>query len=239
MKRFLEIDVLRGIAICMVVIFHFIFSLHFFGVYEGLVLNGWCLIFGRIAATLFVMLAGSSLYLSITRTELRCGAKFAKYLFRGLMIFCLGLVITLVTWIYPHEGVIVFGVLHLIGVSVILVWFFRKYFLLNGILGALILAFGFFARMNPTTDVRLFLLGFPPEGFYTLDYFPLAPWFGVFLIGMFFARGLYPNYRRRFEWLEVRGKIAQVFGILGQNTLLIYFVHLPIILLGLKLFGVI
>lgn len=239
MKRFLEIDALRGIALCMMIVYHVIFNLHFFGVYDESTPSGWWLIFGRISSVLFVLLAGVSLQLSMERAKLQSKIRFGKYLSRGAMIFALGMIITLITWIYPHDGVIVFGVLHLIGISIILGWFFRKYFLLNGILGAFILTFGFFARQMPTDDPALFLFGFPLKGFYTLDYFPLAPWFGIFLIGMFFAKGLYEGHKRRFEQIKMDGQIARFFGVIGQNTLLIYFVHEPIILLGLTLLGVI
>ncbi|MFH0927216.1 MAG: heparan-alpha-glucosaminide N-acetyltransferase [Candidatus Micrarchaeota archaeon] len=239
MKRFLEVDALRGIAIIMVVAYHAVFDLHFFGVLPGLLPTGEWLIFGHIAAVLFVLLAGFSLHLSMSRAKLHGKMKFSKYLPRGAQIFALGMLITLATWIYPHEGVVIFGVLHLIGAAIVLGYFFERFYLLNAIFGAAIVLFGLLAGEYTAANPALFFLGFPISGLFTLDYFPLAPWFGVFLIGMFLGKMLYPQYERRFDELQVRGVVARALGVFGRNTLLIYFVHQPIIILGLSLFGVV
>ena len=43
-----------------------------------------------------------------------------KFLSRGAGIFLLGLLVTAGTWLYLKEGFIVFGILHLIGISVMI-----------------------------------------------------------------------------------------------------------------------
>jgi len=237
MKRFLEIDALRGIALCMMVLYHLVFDLHFFSILPGRLPPFEWIAFGRISAFLFVFLAGLSLHLSISRAKLSGAPAFSKYFKRGARIFLLGLLITFATWIFPHEGFIIFGALHLIGIAIIIGYFLERFYLLNLILGALILILGLWSGAQATESPLLFLLGFPIAGLLTLDYFPLAPWFGVFLLGMFFGKALYPVCKRKCENLRVEGKIACFLGFLGQKTLIIYFLHQPIILLLLWLLG--
>lgn len=104
-KRFWEIDFLRGIAVIMMIISNFVFDLTFFGFSYPL-----------------------SLTLSYYRAKkLKLKKLFMKYFKRGMKIFSLGLLITLTTYLYLKEGFIIFGVLHFIGVSIILAYPFLKF----------------------------------------------------------------------------------------------------------------
>ena len=69
-RRFWEIDSLRGLAIVMMVIFHLIFDLYFFGIYSFNVHSGFLWWFARITAFIFIFLVGVSLSLSYSRTTL-------------------------------------------------------------------------------------------------------------------------------------------------------------------------
>ena len=120
-----------------------------------------------------------------------------KYLQRGLKIFGLGLIITLATWIWPGEGFIVFGALHCIGISIILAYPFLRFRYQNLLLGIILISIGIILK-NFTFDFYWLLwLGFTPSTFYTVDYFPLLPWLGVVLIGIFVGNIIYPNFKRR------------------------------------------
>ncbi len=69
-NRFWEIDFLRGIAIIMMVSYHFTFDLNFFGIDSINIYSGFLWIFPRIVASMFIFLVGLSLYLSYTRAEM-------------------------------------------------------------------------------------------------------------------------------------------------------------------------
>ena len=147
------------------------------------------------------------------------------------MIFCLGLLITLATWIYPHEGFIVFGILHCIGLSIILAYPFLQSRLSAFLLGMLCISIGIILRMTMTVDFPwLVWAGFVPTSFYTLDYFPLLPWFGVILIGIFLGNSLYQNNTRSFTLQDHSGFIiTRVLCFLGRHSLIIYLLHQLII----------
>jgi len=67
MARISEVDLLRGVAIVLMVVYHFFFNINFLGItHINLYDTGWIL-FQRIIGTLFVFLAGVSLTLSESR----------------------------------------------------------------------------------------------------------------------------------------------------------------------------
>lgn len=227
-NRFWEIDLLRGIAIVMMIIFHSLFYLNYFNIYKMSLYSGPILIYVYLVGTIFIMLVGVSLLLSYSRVEniLTKKALYLKYAKRGFTIFCLGLFITVVTWFFVGDGFVVFGVLHCIGLSIILAFPFLRFRYLNLILGVLLILFGIILR-NMVFDFNwLVWLGFIPSGFYTIDYFPLLPWFGVVLVGIFLGNGLYNNYKRVFILRDFSVlKPVRFFCFLGRYSLIIYFLH--------------
>ena len=59
-KRFWEIDALRGVAIIMMVIFHTVFDLNYFGSYGFDLYSGLWFYVARATATIFIFLVGVS-----------------------------------------------------------------------------------------------------------------------------------------------------------------------------------
>jgi len=232
-KRFWEIDLLRGIAVTMMIIFHFLYDLNYFNIYNLILYSGCLLIYVYLIGTFFFLLIGISLTLSFTKAKQSLTKKDLKikFLKRGLKIFGLGLLITIITWIYLKEGYVIFGVLHCIGLSIILSYPFIKYRYFNVLIGFILISIGLILK-NYTFDFQFLVwLGFKPTQFYTIDYFPLLPWFGVILIGIFLGNMLYAKHNRSFKLKDISGlKIIRFFSFLGQHALIIYFIHQPILL---------
>ena len=83
-------------------------------------------------------------------------------------------------------------------------------------------------------------LGFRPRNLYTVDYFPVLPWFGWFLIGSSIGKIAYPGGSRAFSWPELGGwRIVRGLSFLGRNTLKIYLTHQPLIIILLILGGLV
>ena len=226
--RFWEIDLLRGIAIVMMIFFHSLYYLNYFNIYNMSLYSGYFLIYVYLGGTIFILLVGVSLTLSYSRVENVLAKKdlYLKYVTRGFTIFCLGLLITVVTWFYVGEGFVVFGVLHCIGLSIILAYPFLRFRYPSLFLGIFLILVGVILK-NMLFDFNwLVWLGFIPSNFYTVDYFPLLPWFGVVLIGIFLGNSLYHNYKRIFSLRDVSGlKPVRFFCFLGRHSLIIYFLH--------------
>ena len=233
-------DAARGVAILMVVLYHFVYDLDNFGGYPVASTSGFWGAFADASAFAFVFLVGLSLSLSRNRASGGGSATFGKYLLvRGSKIFAYGMLITLVFWAMGI-GAVVFGILHLIGASIVLAYPFLRLKLPNLVLGLLIMAVGSYlvsaydAGVTGLSGVLLAPFGIEPEGLYMPDYRPLLPWFGVVLLGLFFGNVVYAKR-------EGTGSVgnARPLAFLGRHTLFIYLVHQPVLIATLWALGVI
>lgn len=232
-KRIWEVDCLRGLAVCMMLASNFCFDLYYF---YSLVHpeSGWLAWFARATAGLFVFLVGVSLTLSLVGIE-RVGRKLVR---RGLFIFGLGMVISLCTRIAVGENFVVFGILHLIGVGIILSYPFLSFKWLNLLCGILVVAIGVSISGMRVDFPWLLFFGVQYSGFASVDYTPLAPWFGLMLVGIFCGKVVYPQGRPRFAVPAVAGsRPFRWLRFLGQHSLLLYFVHQPVFWAGFWLAG--
>lgn len=238
-ERFWEIDLLRGLAILMMIAFHVLFDLDYFGAYNLNLRSGFWLYFARVTATIFLLLVGISLTLSFsraTKTQRTGKPLYRKYLKRGVKIFSWGLVITVTTWIFLREGFVLFGILHLIGISIILAYPVLKLRYWNLLIGISFMALGLYLKNVSVGYPWLLWLGLTPNSFYTVDYFPLLPWFGVVLIGVFIGNSFYANYSRNFTLRDLsRFAVIRGFCSLGRHSLLIYLIHQPLLITALYL----
>lgn len=227
-KRFWEIDALRGIAIISMIGYHIYFDTYFLNIFE---LDYYQAPF---IGAMFIFLVGVSLTLSYSRVEntLKSYQITLKFIKRGLFIFGLGLVITFFTWIFVPDAFIVFGVLHCIGISIIISYPFIRGKIINIVLGSILILIGVWLYTAFTWNFSWFFwLGFIPSRFYTLDYFPLLPWFGVVLIGISIGNILYPHGKALFSLPDLSQKrLVKLLSYLGRHSLIIYFIHQPIIL---------
>ncbi len=229
MERFYEIDGIRGMAIISMIALHVLLDLWYFGIVsfeKGLLWRGAMI----ATASAFLLIVGVSLTISHSRVRDRPGKQvFRKYLLRGAKIFSLGLLITLVTSFVMEDGVILFGVLHLIGVSVVLSYPLLRYRYANLFLGITVITAGLFVSGMRLDHPWLLWLGFPTSGIYMFDYFPLMPWFGVVLVGLFLGNTLYPGGKRSFTLKGTRGLPLKFSSWLGRNSLFLYLAHQPLI----------
>ncbi len=240
--RFPEIDILRGFAIILMVVYHLFFDLDYLGTFDFSLNSGILWIIGRAAAILFIFTAGVSLSLSYSKHIIKTGEKkaFRKFFKRGWRIFNLGILITFATWIIVPEATIVFGILHFLGVAIIIGYFFLNSKKRSVPIALLVIAIGFlFREVNTSTNWFLWL-GLHSSNFTTLDYFPIFPWFAVFLIGIIAGNRFYPEHRRSFSIPYKTNELLPKFiGWMGEKSLVIYLVHQPIIISALYILGLI
>ena len=121
-QRFWEIDVARGIAVILMITYHIIYDLNFFHIISVNLFEGFFLLFLYPIGATFLFLVGISLTLSYAKAEtvMTKRQRHWKFLERGVFIFGLGMLVTLGTWAYLGQGYVVFGVLHCIGLSILL-----------------------------------------------------------------------------------------------------------------------
>ena len=234
-QRFPEIDLARGTAVVMMVVFHIGFDLYFLGVTTVPATSAPWRLLALATAGLFLFVVGVSLSISAARARRHLSREefVLKYLRRGAGIFLLGIAITLVTWILLPGLFIRFGILHLIGLAVVMSPLYTRLSWKNLLLGSAIVALGPVVAGIRGSDWLLWL-GFHSPEFYSIDYTPVFPWLGVVLIGVFSGDLLYPGGRQRWQ-PAVPPSVRDTFGFLGRHSLAIYLVHQPIILGGIFL----
>ena len=240
MPRYIHLMTLS--AIVMMVIYHLVYDLALFGYYRENVSSGPWGAFARTTASLFILLVGVSMTLAYARAGDRANGwrVYQGYLVRGLKLIGWGMVITLVTWVYMGKPVIIFGILHLIGTATLLAFPFLPLRWANLILGAAFIGLGIYLNQLPVSHPWLLLLGLRPRALFQFDYFPLLPWFGVALLGVFIGKYGYPGGTRRFS-LSGLGERPAMRGLawLGRRALAIYLLHQPFFFVMFALAGLV
>lgn len=236
--RFWEIDFFRGLAVILMLGLHFLDDLYFFYGYQvGISLFIWH-IWQKITAITFILLVGISLTFKLAPADKKPSPKvfFRKLCRRGLVIFGWGIIITVVTKIVLQEGFIIFGVLHLIGISTIISYPFLNLKYWNLLLGIIWVCLGVYLNHLQLSFSWLLWAGFADKNFFSVDYFPVFPWFGVVLLGIFIGHILYRENQRKFPLKDLsRWRPVKWFCFLGKNSLLIYLLHQPLFVFMLYL----
>jgi len=226
-SRFWEIDLLRTNAIVVMIAYHTILLIDYFGIRQTTqYLYPWFYLWFTGGGGTFIFLAGVSITIAYSRSN-----KFSPFVRRGLQIFAMGLGITLVTWLIPGPDYVQFGVLHFFGLAFMLAPLFLRFRFINLILGIALMIVGFQLRHIYFDVPWLFWLGLKPQGFGSImDYMPLLPWFGLFLAGMFFGKILYPQGNRRFSIPDFNNRFVSALTLAGRHPLGIYLAQWPAII---------
>ncbi len=232
--RYPELDLLRALAVTGMIAYHLAYDLQaFYGWNLGVFSGGWAEL-QRGTAALFLLLVGISFRVSWERARSRGGRTYPKYLRRGLMIFGCGMLVSLATYLVDPRTFVRFGILHCIGTTVLLLPLTARWREANMALGVLALAAGTWTH-GLAPSWLLIPLGWAPPGFASVDWFPLAPWIGVPLIGS----GLgYLLYARKPAWrtrLPSFPRSATWILWPGQHALAVYLAHQPVLLALLAL----
>jgi uncharacterized membrane protein len=213
-RRIWEIDFLRAIAIILMVIFHIVYDLNEFLGIEADYLSGFWYWEGKTSALMFIFLAGISSGFSKNTVK------------RGIKILIFAMVITLVTYIFFREQYIRFGILHLLGTSMVLFPLLKK---MNNVLlfiSAVFIALTSISIKSTLVDTSLLLpFGVMYRGFVTLDYYPISPYLSVFILGILAYKMYYYKGQSIFKFHYKN----EYLSIISKNSLAIYLIHQPVL----------
>lgn len=222
--RIWELDFLRGLALIMMTYFHLIYDMNeLFGYsvnYEGNI-NG---LIGKLSALLFMTISGISVCLG--RSSFK----------RGLKVLAAALLVTLASYIFDNDYFIIFGILHFLGLCMLLSGFLKKlpwYVLITA--AAAIAVFGYTFPLDNFSNNYFIILGFRKPSFVSSDYYPLLPYMGIFMFGIVLGKTLYREKKSLLRPLPGH----KILSLAGRHTLPIYLVHQPVILLVLYLISLI
>lgn len=212
-----EIDVLRAVAIVLMVLFHLVYDLKEFGGFSFDYQSPFWFFIGKVSALLFIFI--SALSSGFSRSPVRRGVKVLFY----------GMCITVVTYLFMKDEYVRFGILHFLGVTMISSPLLVKLpsWTLWGLAGSSA-ALGFWFKEQVLETSLLLPLGLMYEGFGSMDYYPLFPYLAVTFLGILAYRHF---YARRTEPLFPFPLNSALTKWLSRNSLGIYLVHQPILVL--------
>lgn len=229
------LDALRGFLLLHMIAFHGMWNLvYLFGVRASWYAGTPKYLWQQFICWSFILLSGF------------CWSMSRSHLKRGLMVFGGGAVVSLVTCVLMPESRILFGILTCIGTCVLLLQLLEKFLCKIPSQAGAAVSFGIFALLRnvPAGSLgfeRLILcplpdflyrnhlttfLGFPHPQFFSTDYFPLLPWFFLFVTGFYLFR--ITTEKGWNEKLFARGQFP-LLNFLGRNSLLVYLLHQPVL----------
>jgi len=234
--RLWEIDALRGLAVVAMVIYHAMWDLMFTGLYAGDVTSGGWRLFARTTATTFFLLVGVSMTLLTARHPQ--GVPYRRWAQRGLKLLAWGMVISLITWPLFGRQFIAYGVLHFIGTALLLAPLLLRWRTWAVPLAVVLIGIGLVLVEYRFDTLWLLPLGVRPAHYLSVDYFPLLPWLGVILLGVWLGPLYLEARTHRFPLPRETPLWARPAVFLGRHSLIIYLLHQPLIIAVLLLLGV-
>lgn len=226
-QRIILIDLLRGLAIALMFIYHFCFDLDYFG-YISAEFNRdpFWLNFRTLIVSLFLGVAGFSLYLA-HHTQWRMQAWLKRF---GWLVLA-ALAVSLSSYLMYPRTFIFFGILHFIALASLLGLFFIHLGYINLLLGSIVLIIGNHYSHSFFNQAAWQWVGLMTHKPATEDYVPLFPWFGMVLIGLGLAHWAKNNQKitNLLHWQNHHPAVTTL-GFAGRHSLLIYLLHQPVFL---------
>lgn len=224
-KRIWELDVLRGVCILGMVVVHLIYDLQTFFSLPFLTNSQLFDLIKQWGGVLFLLISGICVTLGSHPVR------------RGLIVFACGLVCSAVTAgmyalnMADKSIIIYFGVLHCLGVCMLLWPLFKRLPVWAlGLLGLGLTVLGLWLSGNVFVDFPwLIPLGLYPRGFASSDFFPLLPNLGFFLVGAFLGKTLYRKKETLLPRVNPANPVLAFFTLLGKWSLPVYLLHQPLI----------
>jgi uncharacterized membrane protein len=225
--RLALVDVLRGLAVAQMIVFHFIYDLNYFGWVKLRMLADQPWVGWRAAiVTQFLLLVGVSLVL---RMSFKPGLR--DFLRRWIEVAGAALLVSAGSWLVFGPRFIWFGILHFVATALLLARPLVRLGAWNLALGAAALLAGLTLADPAFNATPANVIGFVAKKPGTEDYVPLFPWIGVVLIGV----GLGSLWQRA-GWrvpsvlVPLDADPPRLLTLLGTWALTVYVVHQPVLM---------
>ena len=208
--RYAIVDQIRGIAIVLMIIFHFNYDLRLFNLSPTANDQKWFW-WGlpRIIVFLFLFSMGISLCLAHSK-----GIRWKKFNKRLAQIVLGAIAISVTTYFLYPKNWVYFGTLHCIAVTSLMALPLLKYPKTSLALSILIVIPILFGLKYPWIIL----------GHKSMDYIPAIPWISVVLLGV------YIHSLRLHERIKLPDfKVFSPLKYLGEHSLIIYLIHQPIL----------
>jgi len=241
--RLQKLDIFRGVAILLMVVFHINYSLlNIFNIDALNFSELFWFIEGRISALLFIFIAWISFLLAEKKYWNKIIKKYFKVVF---ILWIIAWLISLSTFLFFPEQYIRFGIIHFFALSFLLMLLFRIFNYYNLLFWIIFIIYWFY--FIPVIDNQyLYFLWFMYNWFHSADYYPILPYFWIMLLWYSSGLCLYNKnklnifklkpYSNKFIFKKVFIILNNFFEYIWKKSLIIYLIHQPIIIFIIYLF---
>ncbi|WP_369922197.1 heparan-alpha-glucosaminide N-acetyltransferase [Marinomonas polaris] len=212
-KRSAFLDVYRGTAVLLMMIFHFCWDLRNFGFMEFSIYDPFWVYFRSLILTLFLSAIGWSTYLALGRAS---SQSFWK---RDIKLFISAAAISFATYLAVPEQWIYFGILHFIFIASLIIRPIAKWPILSALFGAIIIIIYHTTKWLHFPNAFSTITSYIALPQRTLDIVFPFPWIGVVLIGPLLG---YLNWHK---CPIPNNLIIHILAFMGRYALPIYLTH--------------
>ncbi len=223
-----KLDVLRGIALIAMAIYHTGWDFEFFGYLEpGTTGHGMWKLYARCIASTFLVLVGFSLVLAHSR-----GIRWRPFGIRLAQIVAAALAITIATYQFTPDSFVFFGILHQIAAASLLgLLFLRLPAFIIAFAAAGVVAASHFLASSAFDAPWLWPLGLSEITIRSNDFVPIFPWFGAVLVGMALAKTFqHLNLLTLFAGNIKPAWLDKGLRFIGRHSLAFYLIHQPVLI---------
>lgn len=227
--RIILLDSIRGIAFCLMFIYHIFVLLNIFN-YNINLNNYYINIIGIISRNLFILIFGISLYISY-KNSLNIISFKKKQLYKSKLLLKYSIIITIITYLLIPDKYIVFGILHFLSISIIILYNHINNLKNLFIIFIFILIFDYIKIYS--VKISYLTSFFIPYYKSSIDHFYIFKWINIIIIGIFISYFI-NKYKYDHKLKKFQSK-DNILSLIGKNSLILYIIHWPILCILIKL----
>ena len=231
-ERIDGLDIFRGLAILCMILYHFTYDLNYFRIISiDMNHTSSILTLRYTIMSMFLLSVGMSLALAHKNT-----IKWFNIRKRVLQLGVASLLVSISTYIVFPNSWVYFGILHFILLASLITIPLLKFPKITLVLALLILL-GSATKLLHLHDLYAVLqtpLALPP---YAEDLVPLFPWLAVVLLGTIMIHYNYHQKIFNHKIFNIKFFSNKILKKMGQNSLLIYLIHQPILFAIFELYS--
>ena len=228
MKRYEEIDILKGVAVICMIIFHFFYFPNQYG-FKEIEYNTITLkTIAKVAQIIFITCVGINLVFAKKKTN-----DASYHLKRIGKIACYAILMSLFTYFVFQERYVKFGILHFVAFSSLLLFTFVDNVETMKVITTILALLFVLNKIKPELfriipSPLAFISGFYNDRYSAVDHFPILPWGFLICLGVFIGHYLLNNEINTPKYIT-NNPVSEVLKNIGKRSLEIYAVHWAIL----------